>query len=103
MMPLEQFSQLALSFPHTEQAPHFDRTSFKVIKKRIFATLHTPTHCANLKLSKADQQGYVELSDGIYPLPNKWGEQGWTTFELDNCPEDVLKSALESAYHLVRG
>ena len=92
------FKELALSFPNTEQAPHFDRTAFKVIGKRIFATLHHATDSANLKLSPEDQKAYCELGEHIYAVPNKWGTQGWTTFELGKCAEEVLKSALESAY-----
>ena len=92
------FSELALSFPNTEQAPHFDRTAFKLIGKRIFATLHEASGLANLRLSPKDQKAYSSLSDHIYPVPNKWGDQGWTTFEVYNCAEDILKSALESAY-----
>ncbi len=92
------FKALALSFPNTEQAPHFDRTSFKLIGKRIFATMHNATNSANLRLSPEDQLAYISLNEHIYPVPNKWGEQGWTTFELANCEEEILKSALESAY-----
>lgn len=93
-----EFTTLALSFPHTEQAPHFDRTSFKLIGKRIFATLHHASNSANLRLSPSEQSQYCTLNDHIYPVPNKWGEQGWTTFELANCTEEILKSAVESAY-----
>lgn len=92
------FTELALAFPNTEQAPHFDRTAFKVIGRRIFATLHHATNNANLRLSTTDQKEFCSLNAHIYPVPNKWGEQGWTTFELDHCAEEVLKSALESAY-----
>jgi hypothetical protein len=34
----------------------------------------------------------------VYPVPNKWGEKGWTTFELSDLPEDVVLAALELAY-----
>lgn len=103
MISETSFVTLALSFPHTEEAPHHDRMAFKLVGKRIFATLHRPSSSANLKLSPTDQTGYCEMSSSIYPVPNKWGEQGWTTFELQGCPEDVLKSALETAYLLAKG
>lgn len=38
-MSIEQFYQMALSFPGVIEHPHFDRTAFKVRDKRIFATL----------------------------------------------------------------
>ena len=34
----EHFKKLALSFPGTEESPHFEKTSFRV-KKKIWATL----------------------------------------------------------------
>jgi hypothetical protein len=34
-MTIREFKELALSFPNTIEAPHFDRTAFKVIDKRI--------------------------------------------------------------------
>lgn len=93
-----KFTELALSFTNTEQAPHFDRTAFKLTGKRTFATLHHASNSANLKLTPQDQSEFCTLNEFICPVPNKWGEQGWTTFDLANCPEDILKSALESAY-----
>ena len=39
-MSLEEFKEIALSFQGTLSHPHFERTTFKVERKRIFATLH---------------------------------------------------------------
>lgn len=99
MITPESFAQLALSFPETESAPHFDRTAFKVVKKRIFATLHEKHQSANLLLSLEEQTAFCEFdSTAIYPVPNKWGEKGWTTFELQKVSKDVIFEALNSAY-----
>lgn len=38
MVTIEQFKQMALGFPETEEAAHFENKAFKV-KKKIFATL----------------------------------------------------------------
>ena len=38
---------------------------------------------------------------GIYPVPNKWGEKGATTFELGKLPREVIMEALLSAYNEV--
>ncbi len=101
-MTTEQFRTLALSFPGTEEAPHFDRAAFKVIKKRIFATMHEASGTANLKLSPTDQSVFCGFENGaVYPVPNKWGLQGWTTFELKNIPEGLMLDALETAYKAV--
>lgn len=100
-MTSEKFIELALSFPGTEENPHFDRRAFKVTGKRIFATLHQPSTTANLKLSVVDQSVFSEYNKGnsaVYPVPNKWGQQGWTTFELSKVPEELMLDALDTAY-----
>ena len=90
---------MALSFPGTEEHPHFDRAAFKVIKKRIFATLHEENQTANLKLSPVDQSVFCSFGKkAVYPVPNKWGLQGWTTFELKKIPANMMLDALDTAY-----
>jgi hypothetical protein len=74
---------LALSFPETTEEPHFEKTSFRV-RKKIFATYDEMNHRACLKLSEVDQNVFSTNQTGvIYPVPNKWGKQGWTFFEMD--------------------
>ena len=99
MITADQFTKLALSFPHTVAAPHFERTAFKVIGKKIFATLHEESLSVNLKFSLADQSVYCLISkEAIYPVNNKWGLQGWTTFKLDKTDGQLLRDALDTAY-----
>ena len=94
-----EFRTLALSFPDVEEHPHFDRMAFKVMKRRIFATLHEPSETANLKLSEVDQSVFCSFDKkAVYPVPNKWGLQGWTTIELALVSDELLKDALETAY-----
>ena len=98
-MTSQQFHELALSFPGTEDNPHFDRTAYKVSGKKIFASLHEESQSANLKVSIADQAIFTEFDQAIvYPVPNKFGLQGWTTFELKGAPIELMKEALHSAY-----
>ena len=93
------FRELALSFPGTIENPHFDRAAFKVINKRIFATLHEASETANLKLSVTDQSVFCSYGkNAVYPVPNKWGLQGWTTFELKKIPKELMQDALDTAY-----
>lgn len=100
MTTKENFTESALSFQGTEQKPHFDRIAFKVVKKRTFATYHEPSHTANLKLSLTDQSTFCDYGkDIIYPVPNKWGEKGWTTFELNDIPNNMMTEALLAAYN----
>ena len=98
-MTTEEFRTLALSFPGTTHSPHFDRIAFKVVNKRIFATLHEESGTVNVKFSAADQAVFCDYSkDAVYPVPNKWGLQGWTTFELPKIPYELMLDALDTAY-----
>jgi hypothetical protein len=101
-MTTEDFKDLALAFPGTEAAPHFDRIAFKVVKRRIFASLHEPSQSANICLSPVEQRSSAKWAVPVsFPIPNKWGQQGWTTFELKEVAEEVVQAALEAAYGAV--
>ena len=100
-MSTKEFIDLALSFPGTISMLHFDRLAFKVEGKRIFATLHENTESANVLLTLQDQPLFCETGKGIYPVPNKWGTKGWTTFEIKKVERAVLLEALKSAYEEV--
>ncbi len=98
-MTAKEFKQLALSFPGTAEAPHFDRTAFKVVGKRIFTTLHEETGTVNVKLMPVDQSVFCSYdSKVVYPVPNKWGAQGWTTFEIKKIPPEFMLDVLDTAY-----
>ena len=88
--------EIALSFPETTEEPHFEKTSFRV-KKKIFATLLG--NLLTIKLSVIDQDVFSLIDKTvIYPVPNKWGKQGWTNIELEKVDEEMLRDALKTAY-----
>ena len=100
MVDIETFRQIALSFQGTEENPHFDRKAFKVIDRRIFATIDEKSKTANIIFSKPDQAMYCSFDkQAVYPVANKWGEQGWTTFNLDKIPVELISDALLTAYN----
>jgi hypothetical protein len=100
MITAAQFMALALSFPGTTQKPHFERTGFSVIGKRMFATYLAKNNTANIFLTPKEQAVFCEMdTKNIYPVPNKWGEKGATTFELDKVPKAFVLEALLSAYN----
>ena len=102
MVVITSFKKLALSLDGTEAKPHFDRTAFKVTGKTIFATLHEESKTANIKLSIIDQSVFCCFNkDAVYPVLNKWGLQGWTTFELNKVPTELISDALQTAYNTV--
>ena len=92
---------MALSFSGTEQVPHFERLGFKVTGKRMFATYLEKDNTANIFLTPKEQAVFCQMDKAIYPVPNKWGEKGATTFDLNNVPKHILMEALLSAYDAV--
>ena len=102
MITAAGFSVLALSFPGTEQTHHFERIGFKVIGKRMFATYLEKDNTANIFLTTSEQEVFCQMdSDNIFPVPNKWGGKGATTFVLDHVAKEVVLEALLSAYNEV--
>lgn len=100
MLDPATFKRLALSLHGTEQNPHFDRVAFKVTGKRIFASLLEEANSANIKLSPEEQKLFIEEDPtSIYPVPNKFGLQGWTTFDLNTVAQELVSEALLSAYN----
>lgn len=101
MITGEQFAQMALSFSGTEQVPHFDRVGFKVTGRRMFATYLSKDNTGNVFLTPQEQAIFCEMDEHIYPVPNKWGEKGATTLDLDHVPRNIVLEALLSAYKQV--
>src|SRR5579863_791007 len=102
MITEEVFSKMALSFPGAEQTPHFDRSGFRITGKRMFATYLPENNTANIFLTPAEQKTFCKMhTDSIFPVPNKWGEKGATTFVLGKLPKELIMEALLSAYNEV--
>ena len=97
MATAAQFRRIALALEGTTEAPHFDRTAFKV--RRTYATLAADGTTVNLKLS-ADEQllKCTTAGDAFAPVPGGWGAQGWTTAQLSALPVTELESALRLAW-----
>lgn len=98
MITIETVSKLALAFPGAEELPHFEKPSFR-IKKKIFATLDVKNMRVCLKLLEIDQSVFCAFDTSIiYPVPNKWGKQGWTFVELKKVRKDMFTDALTCSY-----
>ncbi len=97
MAKASDLRRIALSLDGATEAPHFDRTAFKV--KRIYATLAADGKTANLKLDPDEQAFKCMLAPDVFaPVPNAWGKQGWTTVTLANASAAELRAALEMAW-----
>ena len=94
---------LALAFSGAVEQPHFENTSFRA-RKKIFATmnLNTLKVCVKFTVSQQDVFGLYDPSI-IYPVPNKWGAQGWTLIEMQKVQEETLADALQCAYQNITG
>lgn len=100
MITGEAFAAMALSFAGVEQTPHFERTGFKVTRRRMFATYLEKDNTANIFLSPEEQLLFCKMDvHNIYPVPNKWGEKGATTFDLDKVSKEIVLEGLLSAYN----
>jgi hypothetical protein len=98
MVTIKTFRKLALSFPETKELPHFENTSFRV-KNKIFVTLSEKDKRACLKFSEINQSSFCSFDKTvIYPVPNKWGKQGWTFLELSKIKKETLIDALTTAF-----
>lgn len=97
MVTAAQFRQIALSLEGTTEAPHFDRTAFKVA--RIYATLAADGLSANFRFTPEDQAVLTSFHpDNFTPVPGGWGKQGWTTAVLGRLTVTRATSALETAW-----
>ena len=98
MVSIATVRQLALSFPETDEHPHFDRKAFRV-KKKIFATLSEKGMTVSLKLTLVDQSVFCSFDNTvIYPVPGGWGRMGFTFVNLKKVKKSMFKDALTVAY-----
>lgn len=101
MVSIDTFRQLVLSLPEVKEAPHFEKTSFRVGKK-ILTTLDAVNNQACIKLSEIDQNVFSSYDKAVFfPVPNKWGKLGWTFVNLKKVKKSMLVDALTTAYCVV--
>lgn len=100
MVTLAKFIDIALSFPETEEGKHQSEgiTAFKV-KKKVFATLNANENRCCVTFNEIDQNVFCTFDSAvIFPVPNKWGKQGWTLINLARVKKEMLVDALTTAY-----
>lgn len=98
MVSLKTARALALTFEGAEEMPHFEKPSYRV-KKKIFLTLDEKNNLACIKLPEIEQDIFSTIDKKmIYPVPNKWGQQGWTLIELKLIKKQLFQEALAASY-----
>jgi len=97
MATAQDFRRIALSLEGTTEAPHFERTAFRV--RRIYATLTPDGRTANLMLTPDEQALKCEVApDAFSSIPNAWGARGATAAKLAELTVAELRQALETAW-----
>lgn len=98
MVSIATVRQMALSFPETDEHPHFERKAFRV-KKKIFATLSENYMTVSLKLNLVDQSVFCAFDKSVvYPVPGGWGRMGFTLVNLKKVKKTMFADALKTAY-----
>ncbi len=97
-MTADEFREIALSFPGTEERSHMNHPDFRVGGK-IFATLGPDLDWGMAKLSPTQQQVFLLSSPTVFkPAAGKWGESGATLITLAEAREEVVGEALTLAW-----
>ena len=101
MVTIQEARSWALDLPEAVEAPHFEKTSFRV-KKKIFATIDIPKQIVVVKLSEIEQSVFCDPKHSvIYPVSGAWGKQGWTMIALKKVRKTMFKDALKTSYQNV--
>ena len=98
-MSPEDFRRLALSLPEASEGAHMGHADFRVSAK-IFASLGAPdASCGMVKLTRDEQELFIgRAPDAFPPASGAWGLRGYTNVVLVAAGEEVVKSALRTAW-----
>jgi hypothetical protein len=92
---------MAMDMPGTAEKDHHGRPSFSV-KKKIYMTLWLNEHKSVMKLTREQQATLCEEHpDAFAPVPNKWGQHGWTEVSMGHISERLFRFALDLAWRNV--
>lgn len=98
-MTVNDFRQLALSFPDTSESAHMGHPDFRVGGK-IFATLsHPDKDWAMVKLTPEQQEELLRTEPAIFvPVKGGWGRQGATQVRLKAATKRAIAPAVGAAW-----
>jgi predicted DNA-binding protein (MmcQ/YjbR family) len=97
MVDLEEAHQILVSMPEAVEEAHFDKPAYKM-KGKIFATFNIEEKWVTLKLTPEQQTNFCE-DTSYYPVPNKWGQLGWTHVDLRRVRRAAFVEGVQTAYH----
>ena len=96
-MTADEFRDIALSLPETEEKSHMDHPDFRVGGK-IFATLNHDFTQGMAKLTPEQQQEFLRMEKSFSPAAGAWGVRGATMITLVDTNEDAVREALRLAW-----
>ena len=99
VLTVQDFRQIALSFPEAVEQSHMNHPDFRV-RKKIFATLGYPDNtCGMVKLTPEQQHDFIKSSPNVFSLSKgAWGVGGSTLVSLKAAKKTVLRKAMEAAW-----
>jgi hypothetical protein len=98
-MTTEEFRQLALSFPETEERSHMDHPDFRIVGGKIFATIAPDGERGMAKLTSELQEWFVRTEPNVFePASGAWGRGGATMIDLKEADESTIRQALSAAW-----
>jgi hypothetical protein len=96
-MTPEEVRRLALALPEATEAPHHDRTSFRVAGK-IFATLPPDGATLNVLLDEEEARASADEAPGVVELL-WWGKRlSGVQVALEQADAELVRGLLEDAY-----
>ncbi len=95
MINVETAYEICLSMLGSEEYEHFGKVGFNT-KAGTFATLNLDQKWCTLKFTPEQQEEYSE-HHAIFPVPNKWGKQGWTHCDLEKIRKDEFAEFIKIA------
>ena len=98
-MTIDEFRQLALGFPETEERSHMDHPDFRIVGGKIFATISPDGLRGMAKLTPEQQEWFVRIEPTVFePASGAWGRQGATMINLKEADESTVRQALNAAW-----
>lgn len=97
MVDVEMAYETLTTMPNVVEEPHFDKPAYK-IRGKIFATFNIENKWVTLRLTPEQQTIFCE-DDSFYPVPNKWGQMGWTHVNLNRVKKSMFMEGVNCAYN----
>jgi uncharacterized protein YdhG (YjbR/CyaY superfamily) len=99
--PGTRFRRIALGMPDAVEGSHMGHPDFRAAG-RIFASLYDEERRGMVKLTRAQQQRFVEEHPAAFePQPGAWGRQGYTAVRLESADQETLGEAITLAWQNV--